>query len=106
MRKRFIHRVYLMAIVMAYVCCGLGTYAQSTTSLKKIIVDVNGKGKFRSIQEAINSLSDSADKPRVIHIKSGMYHEKIFISKNNIILEGEDRDKTIITQDIARDEWR
>jgi pectinesterase len=36
----------------------------------------------------------------------GTYHEKIFIAKHNIILEGENRDKTVITQDIARDEWR
>ena len=73
---------------------------------KKIIVDSAGKGNFKSIQEAINSLSDSSATPRVIHIKNGTYHEKIFITKHNIVLEGDDRDKTIITYDIARDEWR
>lgn len=73
---------------------------------KKIVVDINGKGDFRSIQNAINSLSDSAASARIILIKNGIYHEKIFIQKHNIVLQGEDRDKTIITQDIARDEWR
>jgi pectinesterase len=34
------------------------------------------------------------------------YNEKIFLDKHNITIEGEDRDKTIITFDIARDEWR
>lgn len=72
----------------------------------KIIVDKNGKGNFTSIQSAINSLSDSACSPRLILIKNGVYKEKIFITKHNIILQGEDRDKTIITYDIARDEWR
>jgi len=43
---------------------------------------------------------------RTIFIKNGAYYEKIFITKHNIILEGQDKDKTIITQDIARDEWR
>src|SRR5579875_272175 len=72
----------------------------------KIVVDINGRGQFKSIQEAINSLPDSSVTPRIIHILPGTYHEKIFITKHNIILEGDDRDKTIITQDIARDEWR
>jgi pectinesterase len=73
---------------------------------KKIVVDVNGKGDFRSIQAAINSLSDSSSSPRIILIKKGTYNEKIYIQKHKIVLQGEDRDKTIITQDIARDEWR
>lgn len=73
---------------------------------KKIVVDINGKGDFKSIQDAINSLSDSSASARIIFIKDGTYHEKIYIQKHNIVLEGEDRDKTIITQDIARDEWR
>lgn len=73
---------------------------------KPIVVDINGKGDFKSIQAAINSLSDSSATPRIIQIKKGIYHEKIYIQKHNIVLEGEDRDQTVITQDIARDEWR
>lgn len=73
---------------------------------QKIVVSQDGKGNFTSIQQAINSLPDSSAKPRVIFIKKGTYNEKIFITKHNIILEGEDKDKIIITQDIARDEWR
>jgi pectinesterase len=72
----------------------------------KIIVDINGKGDFTSIQAALNTLADRSDKPRKIFIRNGIYKEKIFITKHNIIFEGEDRDKTIITYDIARDEWR
>ena len=73
---------------------------------KRIVVDINGKGDFRSVQGAINSLTDSSPTARVIFIKNGIYKEKIYIQKHNIVFEGEDRDKTIITQDIARDEWR
>ncbi|MGE5522003.1 MAG: pectinesterase family protein [Candidatus Dadabacteria bacterium] len=72
----------------------------------EIVVDVNGKGEFTSIQSAINSLPDSSANVRLIHIKPGIYHEKLFISKHNIIFNGEDKENTIITQDIARDEWR
>ncbi|HEY6504448.1 MAG TPA: pectinesterase family protein [Chitinophagaceae bacterium] len=73
---------------------------------QKIIVDAQGKGDFKTIQEALNSLTDSSGTARVIFIKRGTYKEKIFITKHNVILEGEDRDKTVITYDIARDEWR
>ena len=73
---------------------------------KRIVVDINGKGDYKSVQGAINSLTDSSASPRIILIKKGIYNEKIYIEKHNIVLEGEDRDKTIITQDIARDEWR
>ncbi|TMI94920.1 MAG: pectinesterase [Bacteroidetes bacterium] len=73
---------------------------------KKIIVDPNGSGDFKTIQEAINSLSDSSKTPRTIRIRKGVYKEKLFIEKSNIVFEGEDKEKTIITAAIARDEWR
>jgi len=71
---------------------------------QKIVVDAKGGGNFKTIQDAINSLPDSSAAARIIFIKAGIYNEKIFIAKHNIVFEGEDRDKTIITQDIARDE--
>jgi pectinesterase len=80
--------------------------AQNGPAKKMVVVDINGKGDFQSIQAAINSLPDSSPIPRTIHINKGIYREKIFIEKHNIVLEGEDRDGTVITQDIARDEWR
>ena len=80
--------------------------ALSVSSQKVIVVDTEGKGNFRTIQEAINSLPDSPGVMNTILVKKGIYKEKIFITKHNILLEGEDRDKTVITQDIARDEWR
>lgn len=80
--------------------------AQAQPPVKKIIVDPSGKGNFKSIQAAINSLSDSSAMPRIILIKKGVYHEKIYIEKPNIILQGEDVSKTILVQSIARDQWR
>jgi pectinesterase len=73
---------------------------------KKIIVAKTGKADFKTIQGAINSLSDSAAEPRVIFIKNGIFNEKIYIEKHNVILEGESRTGVIITESIARDEWR
>jgi pectinesterase len=79
---------------------------QYGASAQKIVVDAKGKADFKTIQAAINSLPDSSATPRIIFLKKGTYAEKIFIEKSNIVFEGEDRDQTIITQDIARDEWR
>lgn len=73
---------------------------------KRIVVDLSGKGQSRSIQGAINMLPDSSNTPRVIFIKKGVYNQKIYIEKNNIVFEGEDRDAKIIVASIARDEWR
>lgn len=73
---------------------------------KKIIVDAQGKGDFTTIQAAINSLPANSETSRIIFIRKGTYKEKLFIEKANIIFEGEDREQTIITEAISRDEWR
>ena len=73
---------------------------------KKIIVSADGSGDYRSIQGAINSLPDSSASARTIFIRNGTYNEKLYIEKANIIFEGEDQNKTIITASISRDEWR
>lgn len=89
-----------------FLCLSMIGWANSYAQVKKIIVSKTGKGDFRSIQGAINSLSDSSVTPRIIYIKNGVYREKIYLEKSNIIFEGESREKTVITQAIARDEWR
>lgn len=73
---------------------------------KRLVVDVSGKGDFKTIQGAINSLPDSSSIPRIIEIRKGVYREKLYIEKNNIVFAGEDREKTIITASVARDAWR
>jgi pectinesterase len=78
----------------------------NTDGQKKIVVDANGNGDFKTIQAAINSLPATANEARTIFIKKGVYNEKLFIEKSNIVLEGEEKEKTIITAAIARDEWR
>ena len=53
--------------------------AQLTFAQKKIVVDINGKGDFKTIQEAINSLENLSNTPRTILIRKGTYKEKLFI---------------------------
>ena len=98
------HMISLSLLLALIFLPGTAIFTQEKRTI--IIVDQSGKGHFRSIQGAINSLEDSSATPRIIQIKNGVYREKIYLEKHNIILEGENREKTIITQDIARDEWR
>lgn len=71
-----------------------------------VVVSQDGKGDYTSIQAAIDHLPDTSAVTRTIRIRPGTYNEKIFITKHNIIFEGEDRETTKIIQSIARDEWR
>ena len=80
-------------------------YAQAS-SKTMIVVDQLGGADFVSIQEAINSLSDTASAPRIIFIKAGVYKEKIFVEKDFVSLIGEDKNTTILTISLARDIWR
>ncbi|MEO7482184.1 MAG: pectinesterase family protein, partial [Ferruginibacter sp.] len=96
MKKSFTIFIFLIALA----------FQLSAEQGKKIVVAKKGKADFKSIQAAINSLSDSSVSTRIIFIRNGIYHEKIYLEKHNIMLEGEDRDKTIISQSIARDAWR
>lgn len=80
--------------------------ARAGTPPTRIVVSADGRGDFRSIQAALNSLPDSAAAPREIFIRKGVYNEKLYIEKHNIVLVGEDREKTLIIQSIARDQWR
>jgi pectinesterase len=99
MQEKKLYTIYYLII---FALLSLTLYSQSI----KIIVSKTGKDNYRSIQGAINSLSDTGSAPRFIFIRNGIYKEKLYIEKNNIVLQGEDREKTIITQSIARDAWR
>lgn len=69
---------------------------------REIVVDRNGRGHFRTIQEAIDSVRafDPAG-PMTIYIKAGVYKEKLIIPSHltNVKLLGEDMEKTIINYD-------
>jgi pectinesterase len=66
-----------------------------------IIVAKDGSGNYKTIQEAVNSVRDLGAKRVTIHIKNGVYREKLMIPswKTNISLIGESNDRTIIMYD-------
>ena len=67
-----------------------------------IVVDRNGRGNFRNIQEAFDSIRAFDPKGTVtIFIRNGVYKEKLVLPTYvcNVHIIGESRDKTIITYD-------
>ena len=80
--------------------------AAAATLTRPLIVDPKGVGTFKTIQAALDSLSDDALETRVILIKAGRYAEKVFITKRRVALVGEDRKRTRIVFAELRKNWR
>lgn len=68
------------------------------TEDRSLVVAQDGSGDYATIQEAINSVRVEMTYRTRIFIKKGVYREKLMVDSNvnNITLEGEDRDSTII----------
>jgi len=65
---------------------------------KKITVSKSGKDDFTTINAALDSVAEHSKHRTVIHIRAGVYEEKIVInaSKPYITFRGDGQDKTII----------
>lgn len=93
-------KIFRTAIFISLSCIALNTIkAQTAPTSKDLTVALDGSGDHKSIQEAINSVRDLGPRQVTIHIKKGIYHEKLVIPswKTRISLIGEDPDSTIIT---------
>jgi len=64
-----------------------------------IIVAPDGSGDFKTVQAAVDSIASDNDKPKIIYIAPGTYHEKILISQPFVHLVGSDPEKTVLTYD-------
>ncbi|KAA3486361.1 putative pectinesterase 29 [Gossypium australe] len=63
-----------------------------------IIVDQSGRGSFTTIQNAIDSVPSNNEAWTLIHVKAGIYNEKVTIprDKPRILLQGESYRSTIV----------
>ena len=65
------------------------------------VVAADGSGEYRTVQEAINAApqNTSADRPWIIYVKSGTYHEIVYVQREKrfVTLIGEDPGTTIVT---------
>ena len=76
-----------------------GTWAQERRDT--LVVSRDGTGDFRTLQEAVESARAFMDYTVTIYVKNGVYKEKVIVPSwvENIDIIGEERDKTIITDD-------
>lgn len=64
---------------------------------KRLIVTADGTGDFATVQGALDFVPEGNTAPTTIFIRNGTYNEIVcFVGKNNIIIFGEDRKRTII----------
>jgi PelA/Pel-15E family pectate lyase len=64
-----------------------------------IVVAADGSGDFRTVQQAVDNVSDNNTRRVVIHIKPGIYREQIRVgpTKRFVTFRGEDPRTTILT---------
>ncbi|MCL7024185.1 hypothetical protein MKW94_027498 [Papaver nudicaule] len=64
-----------------------------------VVVAKDGSGKFTSVQQAVTAAPDKSKTRYVIHIKKGVYEEKVEIGKKkkNLMFVGDGMDATVIT---------
>jgi pectinesterase len=75
-----------------------GTFLFSQTT---ITVSQDGRGTYRTVQQALDAIPLNNKTPVTIFIKKGTYKEKLHLeaAKNLVTLSGEDRFTTILTYD-------
>ncbi len=94
-------KTLLLSILLT---CTQVLYAQTIpnhTYPASFTVAPDGSGDFKTIQEAVNSFRDHSQERVTLHVKNGIYAEKLVIPayKPNIHIIGESRDGVIITWD-------
>jgi PelA/Pel-15E family pectate lyase len=94
------------ALIFGWLLALVSTGWEASAAPKPVVVAASGKGDFRTVQEAINSLPAHAAQPRTVLIRNGTYREKIYIDgKDNIVLQGESEKGVTLTYAQSRDAW-
>ena len=98
-------KIYKPLIFLLLLCTTIQAQKEKDSTVLKdefnIVVDQNGNGDFKTIQEAINASKSYPSKRITIFIKAGTYYEKVKVHawNTNISFFGESPGKTIITYD-------
>ena len=101
-------RKYRSCLSRIFLYCAFGLAILSSGAAAQqqvVIVAKDGTGNYRTIQEALDAVPVKHVNTITIRIRKGTYREKIFITKSNICLIGEDQDSTRIVFAQLREEW-
>lgn len=95
--------------VRAYAINGIGTgygneltfTTQAQAANVKKVVAADGSGDYKTVQAAFDAIPDNYTGTWTVFVKNGTYKEKIILTalKSNVVLEGENKDKTILVYD-------
>lgn len=87
----------LFSLIYAVVLCA-GARGQA----REITVAADGSGQFTSVQKAVDSAPSHSRERSVIHIKPGIYRERVTVppDKTFLTLHGDDAMTTVITFDM------
>ncbi|GLU08519.1 hypothetical protein SLE2022_254270 [Rubroshorea leprosula] len=103
-----LHVAAICAVLISFLGCADGLSAKQVidsplltekiATNRTIVVDINGKGDFTSVQEAINSVPKNNDRWIIIHVRKGVYREKVHVPKSKpyIFIRGNGRGRTAI----------
>ncbi|CAO2821528.1 unnamed protein product [Amaranthus hypochondriacus] len=71
---------------------------QKVATNRTILVDINGNGDYKSVQEAINAVPDGNSNWITIHVRKGVYREKVHIprTKPYIFMRGNGKGRSFI----------
>lgn len=73
---------------------------------KTLTVAADDSAMYRTLTEAVQACADHPQEPVRFYLRRGVYEERPFIELADYILEGEDREKTILTAGVGgRDPW-
>lgn len=91
----------LSGIIGIFSCFLIINKVQAVEYPADLTVAIDGSGNYKSINEALHMFRAYSPVPLKLHIKNGVYHEKVVIPHwlTNLTIDGEDRNKTIITHD-------
>jgi pectinesterase len=86
----------LLLLILASITIYNSSYSQD---LFEMTVAKDGSGDFNSIQKAVDACKSFPDKRITIHVKNGVYNEKVVIPScnNRLSIIGENAEKTIIS---------
>ena len=88
--------------------CGLQflSVATGAQAAVRVVVAADGSGDFKTVQQAVDSVSDNNSQRVVIEIKAGVYNEQIRVTsgKRFVTFRGEDPRKTVLTYRLSAQE--
>ena len=100
-------RTYFLFVVAAYILISTSKAAILSSPIVKpdIVVAGDGSGDFKTIQEALNSISRTNWQRMIVFIKDGVYREKVRIDSGFVTLHGQSRQGTRIEFAQGADEF-